>query len=135
MSSRLTKLVCSIAVMSVFGASQAFAAGDADLHESMVKMAERQAKDVSAHAPDCDKIADALLKSVDDDAALMKKVMAAEKTKTKEQKTLEKNEFMKKYAPRMKAAQEKMAPAKKCRDNAKMKEWKKKLDAATDPRQ
>jgi hypothetical protein len=134
MSSKLTKLVCSLAVMSVFGASQAFAASDADLHESMVKMAERQAKDVSATAPDCDKMGDALLKHVDDDAALMKKVMDADKGKTKEQKTLAKNEFMKKYATRMKDAQQKMAPLKSCRDNAKMKEWKKKIDAATDPR-
>jgi hypothetical protein len=136
MPSRLLKCVSALAVVAVLGASPALAeAKDADLNEQMVTMLERQSADVAANMPDCDKVGDALLKHVDADAALMKKVMVAEKSKTKEQKQLEQNAFLKKYAPRMKAAQEKMSAVRACKDHAKLKQWKKALDAATDPRQ
>lgn len=105
-----------------------------DLQEEMVKMLERQAQDISTHAPDCDKVAAALSKHVAADTALTKKVVESDKGKTKEQKKAERDAFGKKYGERMKAASQKMAGLKACKDNAKVKEWKKALDAATDPR-
>ncbi len=135
MPSKMLKFVSTVAVVAVFGASPALAGKPEDLHEQMVKMVERQGADVAANMPDCDKVGDALLKNVDADAALMKKLLLADKDKTKEQKKLEQNEFLKQYAPRMKEAQKKMSAVKACKDHAKLKQWKKTLDAATDPRQ
>lgn len=134
MSLKMTKWVCALAVMSVFASPQARAETDAELQEAMVKMTERQGQDVASNAPDCDKIGDALLKNADADGALLKKVLMSEKGKTKEQKVVAKNDFMKKYATRMKAAQDKLQPLRKCSGNAKLKQWKKKIDDATDPR-
>lgn len=104
-----------------------------DTAERLVKMQERQAEAVAKNAPDCDKIGKALLATVDEDAALMKSVYAADAKKSKEQKRAEKAEFMTRYGKRLKAAQGKIAPLRACKGNAQVRSWKNTLDEATAP--
>ena len=112
-----------------FAAAPAFADGV----EDMVKMQERQSAAVASNAPDCDKIAKALMATVDEDVATLKKVIASEASKSKEEKKAAKEEMMTKYGPRLKDARTKMEPMKACKDNANVKAWKAKFDEATAP--
>lgn len=100
------------------------------LEEEIVTMTERQAVAVTAAAPDCEKIGQALLATVDDDLAVLQKAHEAGKTKTVEQKKAEKAEFLKRYGARMKEATGKLAVVKSCKDHATVKQWKAKFDAA-----
>ena len=101
--------------------------------EDMVKMTERQAAAVKKNAPDCDKIGSALLENVDADAAVMKEMVAADRSKTKEQRQAEQKDMVAKYGDRLKAAKKDMEPMRSCKDNANVKKWKAALDEATRP--
>ncbi|MBX7099661.1 MAG: hypothetical protein K1X89_18230 [Myxococcaceae bacterium] len=123
------RLVAALFVMAV---APAWASGSVE--EDLVAMAERQGAAVTGGAGDCDKMGEALLGGVDSDIATLKKAIAADAGKSKDEKKAAQLNLMAKFGPRLKAAQEKMAPLKACRSNAKVQAWKKKLDDATDPR-
>jgi hypothetical protein len=119
-------VAASLALSSVAGAAGAG-------QEDVVKMQERQGEAIKKNAPDCDKIGDALLANADADAATMKQLVAAEAGKTKEQKKTEQQEMVAKYGDRLKVAQKNFEPLRACKGNAKIKQWKDKLDAAVAP--
>jgi len=100
----------------------------ADLQEQMVKMLERQASEIDAAKPDCDKMLDALMKHVDADATLTKQAQDSDKGKSSEQKKAEQQAFVGKYGPRLQAAAKLMAPLRECRANPKMKQWRARLE-------
>ncbi len=126
------KHLSTAAALLLLSACTAFAAEP--LVEQMVKMQERQAAAVKGAAPDCDKMGAALLSTVDEDAALLKRLLAADAGKTSEQKKAEQAELLVKYGQRMKAVQKDFAALKSCKDNGQVKKWKAKLDEATEPR-
>lgn len=121
-----------VAALFVLAVAPAWASGSVE--EDLVAMAERQASAVSGGGADCDKMGEALLGGVDADIATLKKAIASDAGKSKDEKKAAQLAMMAKFGPRLKAAQEKMAPLKACRSNAKVQAWKKKLDDATDPR-
>jgi hypothetical protein len=124
----MKKLLTSLTFCAFsFGGLAVAGAGGDDLPEKLVKMVERMASDTDTNKPDCDKIATALHKHADEDAALMKAVKDADAKKTKEQKAAEKKELEAKYGERLKAAMTKMMPLKECKDNAKIKEYRTKV--------
>ena len=114
--------------LALLSAVPAFATSS--LEEEIVTMTERQAAAVTAAAPDCEKVGQALLATVDDDLAVLKKAQEAGKVKTLEQKKAEKAEFTAKYGARMKEANAKFSAIKACKENATVKQWKAKVDAA-----
>ena len=121
-----------VAALFVLAVAPAWASGSVE--EDLVAMAERQASAVSGGGADCDKMGEALLGGVDADIATLKKAIASDAGKSKDEKKAAQLSMMAKFGPRLKAAQEKMAPLKACKANAKVQAWKKKLDDATDPR-
>jgi hypothetical protein len=116
-------------ILSLFfvGIAAQGSARAADLKEQMVQVLERQAADVDDHRPDCDAILTALLRHVDDDAAVSRKLRAADRGKSPAQLKEEQSAFVAKYADRLHAATAKMGPLKACRTDPRLQQWKKKL--------